>query len=167
MRTELSWLQKPLLFPLHDAKASGLSRPVLLSLHDWRHTFNRWERVQLWLYSEVQYSPMCRQLVMSLIITSIQPTEKTSPDLESGKIKALSRYWHKLVQHLISSLNSSLKARGGIISLLIDEETEPQKAEMTYVASCKVVTEMGRDPWPLDPSFSLLIKTFHIKCKVL
>lgn len=112
--------------------------------------------------------PLCADNLScpSLSLASNQ-RKKTSPDLESGKIKALSRYWHKLVQHLISSLNSSLKARGGIISLLIDEETEPQKAEMTYVASCKVVTEMGRDPWPLDPSFSLLIKTFHIKCKVL
>lgn len=88
---------------------------------------------------------MCRQLVMSLIITRIQPTEQTSPALESGKIKALSS-WHKLVQHRINSLNSPFKERADIISLLTDEETEPMEAEMTFWHHSESTYRAGKRP---------------------
>lgn len=40
----------------------------------------------------------------------------------------------QLVENLINSFNSSLKGRGGISSLFKDEETEPNKVEMTCLA---------------------------------
>lgn len=103
------------------------------------------ERCSLWLYNRVQYSPMCTQFVMSLIISRSQPTNENNLGLESGKIKVLHRHWQKLVQYLINSLNSPLKKRDRNISLLIDEETEPKKVEATCLASLRpLVTELGR-----------------------